>query len=189
MISQEKADAIRALADDNGFIEPSDIVAAARNPDHVLHDEFQWDLRSAAEAHWLDTARHLVRLVKVEVVIDEKVIRSVGYVVDPDRPTRSRRYIDLTVAATNRVMAQEILADEMTRITAAIRRAQEIATVLHLRTQFSTWLDGVRGVVDAAETALARARAQVQARKEKAATKAKGAKKKRGRPRRAEVHA
>jgi hypothetical protein len=167
MISKEKADAIRALADENGYIEPRDVVAAARDPGSPLHDEFPWDTQTAAEAYWIDQARRLIRLVKIEITIDEKVIRSVAYVVDPDRPPRSRRYVDLTVAATHQAMSQEILFAEMERVTAAIRRAQEVATVLGLRPQLDVLLDNVRNVVDAAEAAVARMRAKPKAKAKK----------------------
>jgi hypothetical protein len=176
VINKQKTDAIRALADENGYIEPRDVVAIARDPASPLHDEFEWDVHAAAEAYWIDEAKRLIRLVKIEITIDEKVIRSVAYVVDPDRPPQSRRYVDLTVAATHRAMAQEILFAEMERVTAAIRRAQEVATVLGLRSQLDMLLDNVRNVVDAAEEVVSRARA-----KSKPKTKAKAKTKQRQR--------
>lgn len=172
MISKEKADAIRALADENGYIEPRDVITTARDPGSPLHDEFTWDITTAADERWVDQARRLIRLVKIEITIDEKVIRSVAYVVDPDRPPRSRRYVDLTVAATHQAMAQEILFAEMERVTAAIRRAQEVAIVLGLRPQLELLLDNVRNVVDAAREAVARARTKPKSKtKAKARTK------------------
>jgi hypothetical protein len=158
MISREKADAIRALADADGYIEPSAVINAARNRTHPLHEEFNWNEREAAQSHWLDTARRLIRFVKLEIVIQHRTIQSVAYVVDPDRPPKSRRYVDLTVAAQSKNMAQQVLLSEMERITAAVRRAQQVATVLGLRRELDLLLQNVQDVVAAADVAAAKAR-------------------------------
>jgi hypothetical protein len=132
MISAEKAAFIRTLADESGHIEPSEVVAAARNPRSPLHDEFEWEVGKAAQQSWLDHARRLIRLVKIEVTIENRVYRSVAYVSDPERDSKSRRYIDVTVAGARRATARAIITAEMERITAAIRRARELAMVLGL---------------------------------------------------------
>jgi len=155
MISREKAEAIRALADENGYIEPADLVAAARNRTHPLHEDFPWDLNVAAQQCWLDIARRLIRFVKLEITIDHRTITSVAYVADPDRPHKSRRYVDLTVAAQRKHVAQQILLDEMARIVSQVKRAREVCTVLGLSAQLDSLLDDIRGVVDAAERATA----------------------------------
>jgi hypothetical protein len=180
MISLEKTNYIRTLADASGYIEPSRLVDVAREPDNILHDEFEWDVQRAAEEQWIDQARRLIRLVRVEITVEHREIRAVGYVIDPDRPPTSRRYVDLTVAARNREQAHEIIRDEMSRITAAVRRAQAIAMVLGLEDELDRLLDNVRDVIAAAEQAEARMK-----HKKAAAPKAKA----RGRPKRATISA
>jgi hypothetical protein len=169
MISQEKSNYIRSLADARGYIEPSRVVEAARDPDNPLHDEFEWDIDKAAEQQWIEQARRLIRLVKVEITVEHREIRAVGYVVDPDRPAGSRRYVDISVAARHREQAHQIIADEMSRITSAVRRAQAIAAVLGLEDELDRLLDNVRTVIAAAE------RAEEKLRRKKAApVKGKG---------------
>jgi hypothetical protein len=157
VISKDKADSIRALADENGYIEPQTVVDAARRPSHPLHKDFDWNVQSAAQAHWLDTARKLIRYVRVEFVTRDLVINSVAYVSDPQRPPKSKRYVDLTVAATQKGVAREILLDEMQRIVAQIRRARQICAVLGLTAQLDALLADVDSLMAAAETATARA--------------------------------
>jgi hypothetical protein len=152
MIGADKLAAVRALADVNGYIEPADVVAAARDPNHLLHDEFEWNVNQAAQLQWIERARQLIRFVKLEVIIDHKTIRSVAYVADPRRPPKSRRYVDLTVAATHRAVSQEVLMAELQRIVDAIRRAREVAAVLGLTSQLDALLADVGELVNEVET-------------------------------------
>jgi vacuolar-type H+-ATPase catalytic subunit A/Vma1 len=174
MISLEKSNYIRTLADEHGYIEPSRVVEVARDPGNPLHDEFEWDIQRAAEEQWIEQARRLIRLVRVEITVEHREIRAVGYVVDPDRPPKSHRYVDLTMVALDRNRAQQIIIDEMSRITAAVRRAQAIATVLGLEDELDRLLDNVRAVIAAAE----QAEAKMKRKKAKTAsppkTRAKG---------------
>jgi hypothetical protein len=163
VISQEKRDFIQSLADEHGFIEPADVVAAARPRNSILHDEFEWDSEKAAEAHRINTAARLIRFVRLEIVINEKSISSVAYVSDPHRPSKSRRYIDLTVVAANTAMKQEILMNELTRIVAQIKRAQEVAAVLGLSRQLAGMLSDVEALLTLAQQ---RADAQRERRRE-----------------------
>jgi hypothetical protein len=64
----EALDAIRVR--NGGQLHPQDVVGDARDPKSVLHPHFEWDVRKAAEAHWLDQARVLIRSIRV---IDEDV--------------------------------------------------------------------------------------------------------------------
>lgn len=62
---QAYGEALEALRKPNGAIQADDVWRAARNPGHVMHGEFQWDERKAAEAHWKQRARSLINMVLV----------------------------------------------------------------------------------------------------------------------------
>jgi hypothetical protein len=132
MISKEKAAYIRSVADASGHIEPMRVIEAARDPTSPIHNDFPWDDAVAANAHRLDIARELIRFVKLEVKTETETVVAPYYVPDPERPPKSQRYVALTVAAQEREMAMKVLADELNRIAAAIRRAQEVALVCGL---------------------------------------------------------
>jgi hypothetical protein len=54
------------------FLDPRDVLDYARaHPESALHQCFDWDRNSAAEAHWLTTAGQILRAVKVRVVISD----------------------------------------------------------------------------------------------------------------------
>lgn len=151
MISAEKCDYIRTLADSAGHLDPKQVVADAKNPASPLHDEFEWDQGTAAEAHWMETARRLIRFVKLEVIIDRQTIVAPFYVCDPLRAPKSRRYLELSRAARQREIAQQVLIAELDRIAAAIRRAQEIAAVLGLTQELADLLNDVTALKTSAE--------------------------------------
>jgi hypothetical protein len=151
MISKEKADFIRSLADPNGHISPSNVIAAARDPASPIHGDFEWNVGAAAEQYWLDQARTLIRFVKVEVQIERRTVVAPYYVPDPERPANSSRYIELTVAGLNAEMARSIVIAELDRLALGIRRAQKIAAVLGLSEMLDALFDNVRTIRTAAE--------------------------------------
>lgn len=153
MLTKDKTDRIRSLSDVEGHIEPRDVIADARDPRSPLHDEFNWNVDEAAEAHWLDTARGLIRFVRLEVKDEEVTVIAPFYVVDPVRPPRSQRYVELTTARRSADVANRVLIDECDRIVAAIRRAQAVAVVLGLSDQLHAMLDDVTRLRSKAERA------------------------------------
>lgn len=166
MLSAEKTDAIRALSRD-GFVEPAHVVEAARDPESVLHDEFVWDVNEAAQQHWLDTARSLIRIVRVEVKDEPARTLAPFYVVDPMRPPKSTRYVELNKAARDRDLANRVLSDEVDRIVSAIRRAQSVAGALGLSDALADLLDNVNLLKSRAETAAAEKAALEKPRRRK----------------------
>ena len=151
MLSQDKQNAIRALADVEGHIRPDDVIDAARIPGSILHDEFIWDTAEAARQHWRYRAEELIRLVKLEVRIDRKLIYSPGYVRDPVKLSGVSRFLDITQAAKDRETALGVLREELDRIAAAIRRAQVVAAVLGMTADLERMLADVAALETKAE--------------------------------------
>lgn len=60
--------ALRDIASANGGVVTQDaVVDAAQNPDHVLHDQFDWDDSTAAHQWRLQQAGALIRRVRVKL--------------------------------------------------------------------------------------------------------------------------
>lgn len=55
----------KIAADNDGHIKPAKIVEVAKEPRHVFHKHFEWNVEKAAMKHWLDTAREIVQSVHV----------------------------------------------------------------------------------------------------------------------------
>lgn len=76
---KQKEAAIRAL-ERNGRVNPVDLIEAAKSPDHPCHNDFTWDIQTAAEERWRDQARSIIRQCKFEVVYEDITTPVVSYV-------------------------------------------------------------------------------------------------------------
>jgi hypothetical protein len=56
---------------DSGGLTPQRMVGTARDPEHPLHPEFEWDDEVAGENYRLVQARKLIRRVKIVYRIDD----------------------------------------------------------------------------------------------------------------------
>mgnify|MGYP006899666155 CR=1 FL=1 len=75
----EKEAAIRAL-ERGGRVDPVDLIEAARDPNHPCHEEFTWDIDTAANERWRDQARSIIRKCKFDVVFEDVTTPVVQYV-------------------------------------------------------------------------------------------------------------
>jgi ribosomal protein L12E/L44/L45/RPP1/RPP2 len=158
LLSLDKQKYIASLADADGHLEPAALVKDAREAGSPLHDDFEWDNTKAAEGYRLDQARSLIRQVRVIVTTEHRNIRCAAFVVDPERPPKSKRYLDISVAARDREIAEQVLQGEMGRIKAAINRAQAVAVKLELENELKDLLKNVCAISAAAASAAANAR-------------------------------
>jgi hypothetical protein len=115
-----------------GILSAEAIVEDARQKDSPLHGEFEWHVKTAAYQYWLDTARKLIRSVRV-VVSEETVMRAPKYVRDPRAENDTQGYVSLYSLRTDEDAAQATVMREFHRIESALRRAQSVADVLGFR--------------------------------------------------------
>lgn len=57
---------------DSGGLTPQRMVGMARDPEHPLHPEFEWDNEVAGEQHRLAQARKLIRRVRIVYRVDKE---------------------------------------------------------------------------------------------------------------------
>jgi hypothetical protein len=138
---------VRSQADKGGHIEPDHLVEAARDPASPIHDQFEWNDRRAGELYRRDQAQQIIRMVKVEIEIEDRTLVIPYYVSDPDRPVGSHRYVEIDRAARNHETARSVMLDEMRRISAAINRARGVAAALGLDALLDELFRQVAGVV------------------------------------------
>lgn len=87
-------EALEKIAKGNGGkLKPDDVWKAAQERRHPLHKHFEWDVQKAAEAHWRDTSRALIRMIRVE---DEEVTEGTtrAFHSISDKGGTSYRHID-----------------------------------------------------------------------------------------------
>lgn len=129
MLTNEKIKAAleQIAAANGGTLRPADVVNAARDPAHPLHERFQWDDAKAAEAHRLDQARSLIKSVKVEITTTTRRIRAVAYVHDPALPRGEAGYTHVARVRSQEELAREHVAAEVTRLASTMERTRDQA--------------------------------------------------------------
>ena len=124
-------DRIRELYKENGgSITPDIVIEDARNEDSPLHSQFNWDVEEAAKQAWRETARRLIRSVRVKVEFTDITFSGKGrreFIEDPMKGTGNQGYVARAAIKSDREMAVATITREIERIESAIRRAQEVA--------------------------------------------------------------
>ena len=133
-------------AENGGRLTPDAVVADAKDPSSPLHPYFEWDVKKAAAAHWIEQARALISSVHVVVRTDTKSVRSVYYVRDPRADTHEQGYVSVKTLRTDADLAREALLSEFTCVAHALRRARELAVALGSASEVESLLQSVIGL-------------------------------------------
>lgn len=135
----EREDAIRAELErlqrrNKGMLTPDVVVDAARDPESILHETFDWDDTEAAHKWRLEQARQLIRVVvKFTVAPDTgKVYQVRAFTSLPADRSKGGgyRYIDTVLAEPNlRVQLLRAAKDDMERFCQKYATLTELADV------------------------------------------------------------
>ena len=111
-----------------GVLTPEAVIADARKSSSPLHQEFEWNVKKAAYAHWEHRAKCLISSIRVEYTTRERVIAVPAYVKDPN--AEPAQYVDIMAIKNDMDTAREIFAAEAKKIETALRRLDKIGRVL-----------------------------------------------------------
>ena len=157
MTNQKVVRELLRLEQDNGHLDPNDVIEAAKSPGSPLHSYFEWDDSTAAAKYRLDQARALIRSVKIEVTIHDVPLSCVGYVRDPEADADIAGYRNVVKLRSEEDAARAVIMDEMKRVSAAISRAKAVAAVLGMADDVAKIDDAVRSfsgrMIDATSSA------------------------------------
>lgn len=144
---QAVVERLQQLADRNsGRLTPDDVVADAKRKDSPLHAHFEWDVKKAAAAYWLDQARELITSVRVVVRTETQNVSVVGYVRDPRCASSQQGYMAVAMVRSNIDLARDVLLDEFGRVASMLRRAREVSVVLGIEGEVEGLLQSVVGL-------------------------------------------
>ena len=93
----------------------ADVVAAASNPAHPLHEFFTWNDAEAASQHRIEEARDLVASLIVVIRHGEqepsfvRAFPSVRVIVEPASQKVERRYVSITTVQKTPALAQQVI--------------------------------------------------------------------------------
>ena len=137
---------LQELEQQYGHVTPEHVIDTARATDHAWHHRFTWDDAVAAHRHRVDQARTLIRSVRYEVRIENKVLSSIAYIHDPDAAADEQRYVSVARVATDVDRARAALIAEFARVAAMLRRARDLAGVLGLSDRIAEAVDQIDGL-------------------------------------------
>jgi hypothetical protein len=128
------AAAIEACRGIDGIIHKRDVVAAARDPDNILHGEFEWDEDILVQQALEERAAELIRQCRSIVKLGEKELIFPTYLSHPRAADPG--YSKTLVIAQNEGLKKLALEAEIGRIKSAVQRAAALAMVFGLESQF-----------------------------------------------------
>jgi hypothetical protein len=121
-------------------LRPQDVVDAARDPKHILHDQFTWDDAEAAERYRLMQARELLR-IKIHVTIAPGKITRVALAVrTPTNGGHQPGYVRTDLVQQQSVNARLMLDREVEGIGYLVKRGRNLAALKGLSEEFETLL-------------------------------------------------
>lgn len=135
-----------ALLFASGRATAEEVLTDAKQPTSPLHDLYDWDLQRAAEEHWLDRTREILRMPKVVVVTETLQIKVPRYLRDPAAEAREQGYVSLAELRTDPVAARRALAQEFERAAGVLKRARGIAVALGLAEEIERLLEQLLGL-------------------------------------------
>lgn len=135
---------VKMMEDEHGRLTAAQLVTDAKREDSPLHDLFEWDVTKAAEAHWLDIGREIIRTVTVIVTQNDVTIKVPNYVRDPD--AKGQGYRSITSLRGDEDAAREALRNEFTRAAGVLQRARYLAVGLNLTDAVDQLLAQVAGL-------------------------------------------
>jgi hypothetical protein len=128
---------IRELYNQHGRITPDIVIADAKQENSPLHSQFNWDVNQAAMQAWRETARRIIRGVRILVTYETVSFSPKGkilpeFVRSPDVGGNQQGYARAADLRNDRDRAISALMMEIDRADAAINRARGVAEVLGL---------------------------------------------------------
>lgn len=129
-----------------GRVTPDTILDDAKRPESPLHNLYDWNVEKAAQAHWLERTREIIRLIRVVVTTETITVRPPRYIKDPGIPANEQGYVALHTLRVDPTLARRALITELERVTSSLIRAQRIAAGLELDDQIAGILAQVSGL-------------------------------------------
>ena len=141
--AQLAGEALERIGNGNlGTLKPQEVVDAARPPDHPLHPVFEWDDRTAAEAHRRQQARHLIGAI-VTVMPESRSGEPVRAFVNVNRGSDQQAYVPIRAAMEDEELRQQTLAQATRELVAWRQRYREFEELASLFTQID-WIEEQR---------------------------------------------
>lgn len=126
--AQAIGEALEKIRTRRGKITAQTVLKEARNPKHVLHEQFEWDDSVAGEKYRLAQAGTIIRAVVVsfpEVEEDARAFLPVSVQISEDRV--ERRYEPLAIVLGDSELHAQVLTEVRSGITALRKKLESLS--------------------------------------------------------------
>lgn len=116
----------------NGVLNPHRVLEVARDPNHVLHPQFEWDNEAAGEAYRLAQVGALARRLRVTVIRENRETRQIqisttrGLQSRPSMRTSSGGYEPIDALLADADKRSELFAQVLRELSSYRRRYAEL---------------------------------------------------------------
>lgn len=137
--AQEAGERIEIINKLNGIITPELVLKDARNDESPLHEGFDWDDSTAAEAYRLDQARYILRSIVVVTSISDEETKTIRAFVSV-KPTEGEKiYTTIAYAMSDTEFRQQL-------IDRAYKELQQWSTRYKELVEFKTVHEAVQSI-------------------------------------------
>lgn len=142
--AQRIGEALEKIAADNdGDLTPGAVLQAARSRSSPLHRHFEWNDERAAEAHRLNQARQIIRIIRIDDVAPEPVQ---AFISISDRAGVSYRHVSDVLSSVD--LQRRVLVQAERDLAAWEARYRSLASVCELVRQARSALNNWRSKLD-----------------------------------------
>lgn len=146
-ITEQHIAYIKTLERPGGILIPNDVLANAKQPTSPIHELYDWDKDRAAEQHWLDRTREIIRWYSLVIHREEREVVFPAWVRDPSRHPREQGYINTVEAlAVDPTLSRRALVTALQQVSSALKRARDLAVALGREDEVAAILEQVAGL-------------------------------------------
>lgn len=131
-----------------GKVTPDLLIKESQRPNAVCHKDFTWDDAAAGIKCRRQEAREIIHSVEIEYRLEDRVVRTVKYVRDPECPPGEQGYVSVQSLHGHKEQARAALAAEFEKVEAQLNRARDLAVALGLERDITLYIGGLAGLRD-----------------------------------------
>lgn len=143
----------------HGSLTPEMVVREASSSNSPLHGLFEWNDARAAHQHRLDTARTLIREVRVKITHNQVRLDAPYFVRDPAADAKTQGYVSTLQLRSHEDLARESVLNECERAYAAFKRAQAVAAAVGVEADVLQLMSNIDELTQRMRSATGRAEA------------------------------
>lgn len=127
-------------------LSPENVVKAARSPNCVFHDYFEWDNSKAAHQHRLYQARKFISQFEITLIVNRTEVCVQEFVENHSKKPTRQGYIPIQKLQTKAEMARDFMLHELKIAKTYVDKTFAYAKVLGLHKDIKSLSERLEGL-------------------------------------------